>query len=340
MQATWSHLFLFIKLCDVRPSNDLTAEWVALLEEHHAHSLPFTLWPLTYRTSVVTASSAVESPHEFRASDDVNVRFYRSNDVLVVCTSCPDELLSKYSPHAQEDYCHRMAIVNTTFGTTTFRSHKSIHRYDPREILVPCDFFQTYCEARTVIMRELIKQLEESDREGALTSVVCTGFRAGAIQAVYLAYDLAREFEEQRRFYAEPSVDGSHPDVFADVSPDPVIPKTVRVDCFTFGEPRTGNRAFWDSFDSIVASHTRVAHTRDSIVHSNFHDCTVSSQDVIYVDDSGPIPRTSCASFWHMTSELFQRIFVRIIPKSRFDNVDVSTYGRSIEKAVRIDRIP
>lgn len=66
--------------------NTITDNWMNLLDTHHRNSFPFTLWPITYRNSAVFASTAFVSPRIVSIPNSkVQIKFYNSNDIMVIC---------------------------------------------------------------------------------------------------------------------------------------------------------------------------------------------------------------------------------------------------------------
>ena len=60
---SWSHLKLFAQMCNCEDDqNNVTENWIQMLENQHQSVFPFTLWPLTYRTSAVILSSSLSTP--------------------------------------------------------------------------------------------------------------------------------------------------------------------------------------------------------------------------------------------------------------------------------------
>lgn len=83
---TWNHLKLFAEMCSQRDDEDnITQNWVTILEEHHSSTYPFTLWPLTFKQSAVLASPSLVSPKFINIHERLNLKIYASNDILVVC---------------------------------------------------------------------------------------------------------------------------------------------------------------------------------------------------------------------------------------------------------------
>lgn len=102
---SWAHILLFARMCRPRQGN-ITAEWVKLMEEHHASTFPFTLWPLSYRTSSIISSSAIESPILLSSvvlKVPFEVGLYTCNEVVVVCVKknnnsdpCPESGIQEH----------------------------------------------------------------------------------------------------------------------------------------------------------------------------------------------------------------------------------------------------
>lgn len=86
---TRNHLKLFAQICGCDDSSSSIGEnWIKILEKQQEQTFPFTLWPLTYRTSTLMASPSIINPTisniRLNHACEMRVKFYRSNEVIVV----------------------------------------------------------------------------------------------------------------------------------------------------------------------------------------------------------------------------------------------------------------
>lgn len=172
---TWSHILLLANICGCKDTEEtVTDNWVKMLENQHEQTFPFTLWPLTYRTSTMIASPGMSSPSILNISYgkrenknsapstcEVTVKFYKSNEVLIICFQCND--------NSQEILNDKTAIVKV---------------YDKVNI-------------KTMKVLTMFQDVEP-DKE--LKCIICTGYGMGATFATLMAHDLAREFDDEAHF--------------------------------------------------------------------------------------------------------------------------------------------
>lgn len=170
---TWSHLLLLATMCGCTDTEDtVTDNWVAMLENQQKQMFPFTLWPLTYRTSTMIASPGMSSPSlihisfgkETKNECNVTIKFYKSNEVLVICFQCPDK-----------------------FQSTLLKQNSIVTVYD---------------KVNLKTMKVLTKLQEENeDKDQDIKCIICTGYGMGATFATLMAHDLAKDFEEEAAFW-------------------------------------------------------------------------------------------------------------------------------------------
>jgi len=175
---TWNHLKLFAEMCCQRDDKDnITQNWVDILEEHHSSTYPFTLWPLTFKQSAILASPSLVSPKfvDIRNST-VNLKIYASNDILVICF--------QKSNYQDQDHDHKKLIG---------RVKKNImislmsHRGDRTNMDLTSIIFVGYGENATLailmsldIGRELKKEADFME-DGDVICVDCITFSAPSL---------------------------------------------------------------------------------------------------------------------------------------------------------------
>ena len=97
---TWSHLKLFAQICGYPDTSSTIGEnWVKILEKQQEQVFPFTLWPLTYRTSTLMASPAILTPTVSNInthSCEMIVKLYRS--CLLYTSPSPRDLSTSRMP--------------------------------------------------------------------------------------------------------------------------------------------------------------------------------------------------------------------------------------------------
>lgn len=235
---TWNHLKLFAQICGCDDSSSSVGQnWIKILEKHQENTFPFTLWPLTYRTSTLMASPAIVSPtisnihlsHEC----EMRVKFYRSNEVVVVCfthyTNEDDEKLND---------CEEMCL----FDTISSPNHE--HDDDDLHPLVKCGMLIIYKQLKKKVLRQLRKcRNQVSDMK--VSCIICTGYGIGAAMANFMSMDLCLEFKMEQEFMN-------------------VETPEVVVDCVTFSSPILGNNRYWRDFESLVDGHIDIQHISQS----------------------------------------------------------------------------
>lgn len=254
---TWNHVLLFAQMCKCEDTNaTVTENWVKMLEHQQEQLFPFTLWPLTYRTSAVIASTSLLSPSVATVSnkkgeDDcqVVVKIYRSNDVIIMCfqhvgnhagSSCPE--LCKFNSDA----------IKKGHGT---------HSSDQKHPLVPCSLMNIYSRIKKKAMIELMKFRSPGEDGSNFSCIICTGYEIGAILATFMACDLANEFKSEAEFMG-------------------LEQPMITVDCVCFSMPKVANDMYWDEFESLVDKHVSVKHTEESLVKNPKAVVFVGNKDV------------------------------------------------------------
>lgn len=242
---TWSHISLFAQLCGCPDTVEtLTENWVRFLERQQEQTFPFTLWPLTYRTSAVMASTSLRSPTMARiAIEDNNhvarlirVKFYVSNDVIIMCFQHEGEIV---------DQCKELCV----FGSPKTRDGHCLHSSKADHPLVPCHIMTTYSKIKKKVMIELMKcQGNENTSDSSETScIICTGYDVGAVLAGFMARELANDFRMEAEFMGQKE-------------------SSVKVDCVGFSPPESGNDKYWTEFESLIDNHITVRHEAEKMV--------------------------------------------------------------------------
>lgn len=252
---SWNHILLFAQMCDCEDTKTtVTENWVKMLEGQQEDVFPFTLWPLTYRTSAVIASTSLLSPSLSTVSTkkgesacQVVLKIYKSNDVIIMCfqhvgdhegTPCPE--LCK-------------------FNTEAVKKGHGLHSKNKRHPLVPCDLINMYSRIKKKAMIELAKY--RSAAESDLSCIICTGYEIGAILATFMACDLANEFKSEAEFMGS----------------DQAI---ITVDCICFSIPKVANNKYWEDFDNLVDEHVSVKHNEEVLVKHPTPVVFVGNKDV------------------------------------------------------------
>lgn len=237
---TWSHILLFAQMCNCDDTNDtVTDNWVNMLENQHEKIFPFTLWPLTYRTSAVIASTSLLSPFVTNVvlqkgkqdQSKIVVKFYRSNEVLIMCFQ-----------HVVGNNEHSMCAEQCMFRTDKIVGGHGEHSSDNTKSLVPCGIMSMYAKVKKKAMVELLKCRENDGK--SISCIVCTGYDTGAVLAGFMACDLANDFRMEAEF-----MELENP--------------LITVDCVSFSIPGVGNEKYWKEFDSLVDEHLNVKHKEE-----------------------------------------------------------------------------
>ena len=248
---TWNHILLFAQMCNCEDTKStVTENWVKMLETQQETIFPFTLWPLTYRTSAVIASTSLFSPSLASVKVDdacrVVLKLYMSNDVLIMCfqhvgshsTSCPE--LCK-------------------FNSSVRREGHGVHSSDKKHPLVPCGLMNVYYRIKKKAMIELMKF--RTPGESSFSCIICTGYEMGGVLATFMACDLANEFKSEAEFMG-------------------LSKPMISVDCVCFSIPKVANATYWEEFDSLVDKNLMVKHTAETPVDHPRTTIFVGNKDV------------------------------------------------------------
>lgn len=195
---TWSHLLILAKICERDDSEDtVTASWVEIVENHHKNTFPFTLWPLSYRTSDITTSPAISSPIFLSGEQlgcNFSVKMYRCNEVIIVCVQrdngIDDELTCTKNCSVENDF-------NEFDGNSKF--HSLQHSSVLSKPLMVCHTAHNYFRIKEKAMA-CIYELQNSNSNDNLESIIFTGFGNSAHMASCLAIDIGRGYEIERGF--------------------------------------------------------------------------------------------------------------------------------------------
>lgn len=265
---TWNHISLFATICECGDSSHTIGEnWINILSNHQDRTFPFTLWPLTYRTSTLMASPAIVSPMISSIpvqKCEMNVKFYRSNEVIVICFIHKDVVDNRTIPE-DEEVCKQMCIFDTICTQPMETMHGGTHEDDiipgnTEESLVSCGLLCTYKYIKDVVMNKLMTcRYQPSDSK--VSCILCTGHGVGAAMANFMSIDLASEFKEEQEF-----MNMDKPDII--------------VDCVTFSSPSSmGNNNYWAEFESLVDKHIDIRHVHEEGDHSRRNSLIVGNNE-------------------------------------------------------------
>ena len=238
---SWYHLKLFAQICDCDDdAHNVTENWINMLENQHKMVFPFTLWPLTYRTSTVILSSSLSSPKVKRYALDphrceITVKFYHSNEAVVICF--------QHRQHKPEAYCP----CNEWCKFQTTGTHQAVnldgnhgqHSTDNSIPLVKCQHLSIFALIRQRVMVEFSK-LDQNE----ISAVICIGYDKGGMLATFMASELAADFKMEAEFMGYP------------------MPR-VSVDCVSFSLPEAANDTYWQTFNNLVDNTIHVRHHTD-----------------------------------------------------------------------------
>ena len=258
---TWNHILLFAQICNCEDTKStVTENWVKMLESQQETIFPFTLWPLTYRTSAVIASTNLLSPSvtsvsrksgEGKDNGDVCrvlLKIYRSNDVIIMC-------FQHVGNHA--DSCPELCKFNTDAVTKGHGAHSSNDKHP----LVPCGLMSMYSKIKKKAMIELMKFRDPGESGSSFSCIVCTGYEMGAVLATFMACDLANEFKSEAEFMG-------------------LEKPTISVDCVCFSIPKIANDTYWEEFGTLVDKRLSVKHKQEIHVDHPQPTIFVGNKDV------------------------------------------------------------
>lgn len=289
---TWNHLLLFAQMCNCADTkNTVTENWVSMLESHHEQVFPFTLWPLTYRTSAVIASTSLNSPALASVSsskktksdaDDCKVvlKLYSSNEVVIMC-------FQHVGNH--DSWCPHMCM----FKSDTIKSGHGMHSSDKKHPLVPCGLMSIYSRIKKKAMLELVKLRDPEQSNSAFSCIICIGYGIGAVLATFMASDLGNEFKMEAEFMG-------------------LDKPNVSVDCVCFSIPEIGNDRYWEKFDSLVDKRVSIKHSDE------FH--VEKPRPILFVGNRRvPLSRSHTLSFLgKKVGKSDKNIKVKSVPCARY----------------------
>lgn len=233
---TWNHISLFARLCESVDDNDsTTASWIKIVEHHHSTTFPFTLWPLSYRTSDITTSPSICSPILLRFLSDiceVTVKIYICNEVILVCVQ---------NSTPSEDESHVCDIPSTVTGDhSSSSSHSMYHSEDIYMDSLPCNVARIYPVVKSDVLSHVYKSHKAgSESKEGIKCVTCVGFGFSASIASCLASDIGKTYETQKNFLGLDS-------------------KLVGVDFVGFSTPPMASHVYWSSRDGYVDNYILV----------------------------------------------------------------------------------
>lgn len=243
---SWNHILLFAQMCNCEDTKTtVTENWVKMLESQQESLFPFTLWPLTYRTSAVIASTSLLSPSMSTVSNkrggedacQVFLKIYKSNDVIIMC-------FQHEGNHASN--CPELC----RFNTDAIKKGHGVHSSNKKHSLVPCGLMNMYSRIKKKAMIELMKfRSSEGGDKSELSCIICTGYEIGAILATFMASDLANEFKAEAEFMG-------------------LDQPTITVDCVCFSIPKVANNKYWENFGNLVDEHVSVKHREEKPVEN------------------------------------------------------------------------
>lgn len=234
---TWSHLLLFAKMCGgVEEGESVTASWVSIIEEHHAKTFPFTLWPLTYRTSDVTTSPSITSPIHLTSRElgcAYEVKIYRCNEVVIICIQEDPEMKPCIKCVSPRDY---------DLGECKDNEHSEKHSSVHSKPLLPCNVAHCYMKINTIVLEALSEY--QSDQTDEIKCIICIGHDFSAMMASCLANDIGRGYEMQRQFLG-------------------LDKKDVDVDFIGFSRPILASTGYWEMFEGSIDKYITVGEKQD-----------------------------------------------------------------------------
>jgi len=302
---TWNHLSLFAKLCQrIHEEDSITSSWIKIVEEHHSTTFPFTLWPLSYRTSEVTTSPSISSPLLFNFPGsicDITVVIYVCNDVMMVCVqNGPLKSVCEHlSTHPGEEY----------------KDHTDSHCEDLFENLLPCNVNQAYFGIKNEILPHVYRTHRDSiNSEDSINCVICIGHGFSASIASCLASDIGNTYETQRNFLG-------------------MEKKLVCVDFVGFSYyPPLASRVYWESIYGNIDNYIVVS-TNKSGSHRNGR--AISKQELSHVF-LGSNASMGYSSREPSSKSIFKRK-VKTRGDRKNDDTSISEYVSGINKKIVLD---
>lgn len=239
---TWNHILLFAQMCDCEDTKvTVTENWVRMLENQQEKMFPFTLWPLTYRTSAVIASTSLVSPAIVTTSQKkqsgadicrVVLKIYLSNEVIIMCFQ-----------HVGDDHEGSLCPHLCRFDADAVTGGHGVHSSNKTQPLVPCGLMSSYSKIKKKAMIELSK-FRSTQGNDTFSCIVCTGYDVGAVLATFMASDLANEFKSEAEFMG-------------------LEESAITVDCVCFSIPQVANDKYWEEFNSLVDKRVSFKHKEE-----------------------------------------------------------------------------
>ena len=231
---TWNHISLLARLCENIDDNySITASWISIVENHHSTTFPFTLWPLSYRTSDVTTSPSICSPVFLQFPGlvcDIAVKIYVCNEVIIVCVQ-NDSVFDDEGSNCEAP----CSVAGSKPVTTT--NHKESHSEELGSILLPCNVSRVYPGIKEVVLPHIYKS--HTDSKGSINCVIFVGHGFSASIASCLACDIGRTFELQKEHLG-------------------LEKKMVGVDMVGFSSTPLASHGYWKSVGASVDNYISV----------------------------------------------------------------------------------
>lgn len=231
---TWNHLVLFAKLCAKIEKTDstMTSSWVNIVQDHHSTTFPFTLWPLSYRTSDISTSPSMCSPSQVKFPGpicEVTVKIYVCNEVVIVCVQ-NGRPSGDQSSSCEFPYDSRLKNEN----------HAENHCDDTSAALLPCNVSRLYTDVKKTILPRVNKTVKDSSNtKEKIKCVICIGHKLSASIASCLAVDIGKVYERQRDFLGRSK-------------------KEVSVDFIGFSTPPVASSGYWAPTGKYVDNYISV----------------------------------------------------------------------------------
>ena len=232
---TWNHISLLARLCEnIDDHHSITASWISIVEKHHSTTFPFTLWPLSYRTSDVTTSPSICSPIFLQFPGlvcDVAVKIYVCNEVVIVCVQ-NDDISGK-----EDSSCEASCSVAGSGSVADASDHKASHCDDMGSPLLPCNVSRVYPKIKKTVLPHIYKSY--ADSKGSIKCVVFVGHGFSASIASCLASDIGRSYESQKEHLG-------------------LDEKIVGVDLVAFSSTPLASSGYWGSVGTSIDNYISV----------------------------------------------------------------------------------
>jgi len=292
---TWNHIKILASICECDDTRvTITPNWINILDDHHKTTFPFTLWPLTYRTSTIMVSSALSTPKVSnitnKSSCNMTMKLYRSNEVMVVCFQHEDNDKSceRCLNDPSESNCI-FSLVNTELESD---ENKNLLR--------------TFSKIKIKSIRNINKLLFESSNNGShISCMILTGYGIGAAMASFMAREMAlQQKKEQVHLHLEK-------------------PK-IAIDCVTFESPSNlAGEKYWKQIEDIVDKYVDVQHHDKERLRS-INECRELSS----------IPSDESSSVKIGSVILIDSLDKYRHGSDIFDDVSIRSYVKEIDKKI------